>query len=425
VGDDAEQHGQGHHGQHPNALGGLERVVGDEHEHHAGEPSWPEPSDQGDGGAVEARADQRQRHRHHAHDGEGGDGEGDVGPLGALERGHDHGGAEQEPHDQRQHLADVLGEGEALFVGVVGHRAEGQAGDEGGHEAVGVHRQRTRVDEHDHGQRRGRLEPGVGGTVAAGRADQPRAGRAGGDAPRHPAEDLPCDRPCPLAEAQLAAEATGDGRGQEHVDERGGDAVVEPALDVEHAADAQGDALVGEDRRAEGGVGGSHDGPDRAGHPHAQAADEQRRRTRSRQDREGQADGEQADRQAHVGPEAGDAHPRRVGEEQQGQGGFGDVAQVGRADVHLDDGERTVGDHEADDDHRHGGADVGLLGPRRHQVPGQHGRGHDGEEAGGHPVDLAVAVGAAWDLRPSTRPHPPARSWFQCAAQRPEMGSPP
>ena len=55
-------------------------------------------------------------HGHHAHHGQGEDGEGHVGPGRVLEPGDHHRHPEPEPHEQRDQLAEVVGEAQGQLV---------------------------------------------------------------------------------------------------------------------------------------------------------------------------------------------------------------------------------------------------------------------------------------------------------------------
>ena len=116
-----------------------------------------------------------------------------VAPVEILEGEGDEGGAEQEPDDEREELAAELGElGRFLEVDdlVVEQRPEGDAGDEGGDEAVGVERQRH--GERGDGDRQGGQSSPAGRDPAApgGGRDQHRAADPDGDADEDPAAQL-------------------------------------------------------------------------------------------------------------------------------------------------------------------------------------------------------------------------------------------
>ena len=77
------------------------------------------------------------------------------------------------------------------------------------------------------------------------------------------------------------------GTGQKEVDERRGDAVVEPALDVEKAPDSRRHPLVLHDRGAQGGVGRGDDGSDGCGDPQSDPRDDAESHHRPQTDGQG------------------------------------------------------------------------------------------------------------------------------------------
>ncbi len=101
-----------------------------------------------------------------------------------------------------------------------------------------------------------------------------RAAHPDGDAGDDPAAEL-AQRRTRLEGHALADDAELAGRhGQHEHDDRRGDAVVEPALDVERTPKAQRDPLVVDDLHAEGGIGRRQCGAHEAGQRPRQAAED-------------------------------------------------------------------------------------------------------------------------------------------------------
>ncbi len=116
VGDHAQHDRDADSGDDAVRLGGIETVVGDEREHDRCQAAWAEPADECDRRTVEPGAGECYRDGHHPHDAEGEEREDDVLPDQVFERGPDHRGAEQEPDEQREQLAGLVGEAGDVVV---------------------------------------------------------------------------------------------------------------------------------------------------------------------------------------------------------------------------------------------------------------------------------------------------------------------
>ena len=148
---DAEGHGHrdGGHGCGRGRVGLAELLDGQQREHHRGESPRAEPGEEPRRRSVEADAEHAQRHRHHPHDGQARQCVQHDGGVQVPECDRQQGGAEEEPHDEREELAAELGQLVGPFEiqrRSVGQRAERDAGDERRDEPVASQRQR-------HGQR--------------------------------------------------------------------------------------------------------------------------------------------------------------------------------------------------------------------------------------------------------------------------------
>ena len=340
----AHEHRPGHRGHGPPDLGCgrsqlLDRQQG---EHDRGEPPRTEPSDEHHAGPVESRAHEAERHREHADDRQAGDGVHDGSPVEIVDRERDERRAEQEPDDQPEELAAERGELDrrlAVDDLLVEHRSEGDAGDEGGQEAVGVEGQ-------GHDERGDRRRPAW---RAVGRCSSIQPCRAAVEISSAPPIPTPIPVTIPPPSARSAAPISIDRlslhdaelarrhRQHEHHD-RGGDAVVEPALDVERPPYAQWDALVVDHLDAEGGVRRSERGTHEAGERPRQADEHPPGEETAEDHRQHEADRQQPDRDREIAPELRQVHPHGVGEQHEGQRHLGHDVDGGRVDV---DGQRS------------------------------------------------------------------------------------
>ena len=295
-----------------------------------------------------------------------------------MEPGDHHGRAEDQPHHEGQQPTGLLGEVDQRFEVPAHHGAERHAGDEGGDETVPLG-----LDGGAVGQQ-GQAEGGQGPKA---RVAPPRGVGPG----RQPTADQPHAGPDAGADQEVGGGAQHRGRvdhlrghrsGQEQIHERGGDAVVESALDVEQPADPVGDPGVLHDGRPEGRVGGGHDGTDGGRHPQRDAGDEAEGQRRPEADGQGQPDGQEADGQADVVSEFVDVDPRGVGEQDERQGDLGQRPHGRRVGIEVDEGQRTVGDDQAHDDEGDGRGDEQPLRPGRDQRPEDDAPGHGGQDHG-------------------------------------------
>ena len=151
--------------------------------------------------------------------------------------------------------------------------AEGHTGDECGHEPVRAGEQRRRSRRRGPGPARpsGR-KAGLAPVVLAGLEQEQRANQPDPDADAGTTEEVAVP---PWRPEEAPWHRFGGRRsGEEQVDERRGDAVVQAALDVEHAAHPGGHPFVFHYGRPERGVGRGHDGADGGGHPEPGAGEQ-------------------------------------------------------------------------------------------------------------------------------------------------------
>ena len=142
----------------------------------------------------------------------------------------------------------------------------------------------------------------------------------------------------------------GDGAGDEDVDEWRGDAVVQPALDVEDPTNVRGDVLVLHDRGTERGVGRRDDGADGGSHPKTGAVEEQRHDGEPAAMVRGRPDAEQAEGDGRIDAEGAHVDPGGVHEEHQRQGDLGQRPDRRRVQAEVHEARRTVGHEDSEDD---------------------------------------------------------------------------
>ena len=158
---------------------------------------------------------------------------------------------EDEPQGQRKEASDELGELGALARVVACGRAEHQPADERGDERVATHFSGDQERDERQGKRGESSRAGVGPASLVGDADQKAADEPGPDA------DAESDRDLSDGSEPVTLVVSDDPERRcrccdAHRHHGSGDAVVEPALDVQHPPDAGGQTLVGDDRRARG-----------------------------------------------------------------------------------------------------------------------------------------------------------------------------
>jgi hypothetical protein len=112
-----------------------------------------------------------------------------------------------------------------------------------------------------------------------------------------------------------------DGQRQCHEGRR--DAVVKATLNVEPAANADGNGLIGDDRQPEGRIGRREDAGDQGGGRPRGIGEQQLGYHRARNHRQREADTQQATRQTKVGADGSERDRRRVRKQQHGQGELG------------------------------------------------------------------------------------------------------
>ena len=256
-------------------------------------PARTEPSDESNGGPVETGPRQGERNRPHAHDRQGENAEHHVAPPGVFEAGDQHGRAEEEPHQKRHRRPGPFGEAEAGLVALPVDRSEHHPSDEGSHEAACSCKDRGRVGqncqtEDGKGREGGRVQ-----AVLPGPHEKDGADSADANAKTRPTDEI--DRRG--GHRNRAMDGLGCRRpGDEEVDERCDDAVVQPALNVQQAPYSRWHPLVFHDGGSESGIGGRDDRGDGRGHPNPTTAKEPEGDGGARSDGQRQPDGQQANR---------------------------------------------------------------------------------------------------------------------------------
>ena len=236
------------------------------------------------------------------------------------------------------------------------------------------------------------------------RSQRDGAERAGGDAADEPPADLLGDELQSAACAERAFVRLGDGDRDE--EERHAQAVVEPALHVEALSDPGRDAPVRHDCLPEGGVrAGEHDGEDERldeAHPWKDG-DAGHRAGRNRQ---GQAQPEEARRDAELAAERRNRDPRGVGEEDERQRRLGQQLDRLASELEVEQPERGPREQaRRGEEDREG--DVGPLEPvgKRGEDEQQEGDGCEGPGVHADERSADVLTGAPWrsDSAPRAR----------------------
>ena len=207
-----------------------------------------------------------------------------------------------------------------------------------------------------------------GGQLQPRRRETPRRSAAD-DAHAEPSATPPTSSTTAVA-TMGAADRLGRRRaGDEEVDERRGDAVVESALDVDepaHAAGTRSSCMTEAPRAASVGATIA---PMRGGHPQAGTRKRSAASGRAGRDGEGQSDTEEAARERGVDPQGPHVDPRGVGEEHQGERDLGQGADGRRVEVQVDQRGGAVGDQDPEHHEGDGGRDVPAFEARRDETP--------------------------------------------------------
>ena len=153
----------------------------------------------------------------------------------------------------------------------------------------------------------------------------------------------------------------GGREGDEEHDQRGRDAVVEPALDVEHAPDPDRDGRVRHDGQPERGVGRREDGPDEQRGRDRKLREQEPRDEPAEGDRQQQPDPEETADQARVAAQSGQVDRRGVGEEDEGEGQLGQLPDRRRLDVEAEQAQRVRSEQQPEQDEEHRGTDRRLV----------------------------------------------------------------
>jgi hypothetical protein len=187
---------------------------------------------------------------------------------------------------------------------------EGQAAGERGDEPVAAQRHRGGIRAQRQAQHRGAGEPLRHPAAATGHLDQPAAATA------DPGPDQQAERQFGHRGAWSGAGGVlGGGRagdGDQH--ERGGDPVVEPALDVDQPPDPGRDRPVDHHARAEGGIGRRERRADEQGEPDVAHPGQDEREQRAQADGQRQPDAQQPQAQSQVRPQLMQPDPGGVRE---------------------------------------------------------------------------------------------------------------
>ena len=174
-------------------------------------------------------------------------------------------------------------------------------------------------------------------------------------------------------------DGVGDGTGDEEGHERCGDAVVQPALDVQDPAHPRRHVRVLDDLRAERRVGRGDRRRDHRRGPGVEVREQDDRQAGAHGDGERESDDQEPQWHTRVVTQHTEVHARRVGEEQERERDLRQAPERVPAHVDVDGGERIVREHEPDGHERHRGAHVERLELRRDEAPGDERRrdGHD------------------------------------------------
>ena len=126
---------------------------------------------------------------------------------------------------------------------------------------------------------------------------------------------------------------------------------------------------VFDDLRAERGVGGRDGRRDHRGSPRVEIREEQHRQPGSDRDRDREPDEQESHGHAGIAPQHSKVHTRGVGEQQQRQRHLGQAPHCLAVHVHVDRGDRAVGEHEPDHDEDDRRAQIERLQTRREESP--------------------------------------------------------
>ena len=169
--------------------------------------------------------------------------------------------------------------------------------------------------------------------------------------------------------------------GDEQRDERRHDAVVQPAFDVQCAADAHGDGSIGHHRQAQRGIGRRQDRRDQERRGPGHVREHPLREQGPSDHRERQADEQQSFRHRPITFDSAQPHTGGIREQQQRQGQLGDgerglLVQRDRKDLHARRSQQGTGRHE-----HHGGGDPPPIELRGDEGIADEYDGQDGEPA--------------------------------------------
>ncbi len=228
----------------------LEFQEGHQRKDNRSQAARPKPAHQRDRVAPEADTHHRQRHRRHADHRQTEDGIENRTPISrVLERKGDEQRAENPPDQNRQKHPKVFSRLDEFHCLVPQHVAKRNSADERRDETIAAQGKRAEVGSQPQSQctdlHGGGLRPPTPGC----HAEQPAAGDACASTYQNRQTDLGQRSGQPPAASTLGFGRYG--KGKKERDDRGGDPVVQPALNVQGTADARRYSRVVEDRQTQ------------------------------------------------------------------------------------------------------------------------------------------------------------------------------
>ena len=290
--------------------------------------------------------------------------------------------AEDEEGQQHQELALSLGEFEEEAAPLPHLVAEGHARDEGGDEAIAADQFRAGEGDERHRQDR-RTLVALGHPIGLdGAVDQSCRDRADDHPGERPEGDLHRPEEDPVAVAGLAMGQRRKAGEQQH--ERQGDAVVQPAFDVERLANARRDEPAGHHGLAERRIRRRQDRRQQGGLPQAEAQRQAQPNGGAQGDGQGHADQQHPERQVVVPAHDTQVDPRGVGKQHQDQRDFGQSVDEPVVEVQIGGAQHGAADDEAQGGKDHRSGQHRCLQPPRGQAEEDHAGGDDHKSLGVH-----------------------------------------
>ena len=162
-------------------------------------------------------------------------------------------------------------------------------------------------------------------------------------------------------------------------DHRHADPVVQPTFQVEGLAGGGGHLRIGNDGRAERGVGGRQQGSQQGDFQHLQPGKHSETDEEAKQDGQGQADQQQPLRQAHDAAHDAEIGMRRVGEQHHRERDLGQDLEIGRGERKLQHTEAGRAEHQPRPGEQNRPAQPGSPHAPGRRAVDQHDGGKDGE----------------------------------------------